>query len=642
MAVGRMRRWGLFTLVGVFLLVGMSGVAGADAPSSGGDVAVAQTLGDRELTVVLRRVTSVPGPLQVEVVTHAGSAGGRLSLALTSTGASSKASSPPPGVPTDRGAVQLGNAPGMYSTTLRVDRPGPWELAIDDGRQVARIPFVVSEQVTTPPERFVYGGFLAAGVLLPVSILVAVRARRSAWALLPAGGMVAGLAVAITAAVLSASLPLPPQPGVQLDPDVDNVSNPYALGQPLVSDFSRPPVMLGLSGAPLSAGQPGDLDLNLTDAATGAPVDDLIIEDGALIHLLAVGPGGELWHLHPIRIAPGHFRIQFTPPEAGHYALSAELARRGGGVQMVRAASGFTVAPGRATGTAPPHTANPVHLGHGVTTTSTTVDATPITVTTTAATAGTPITLTATVGNTSDLQPWLGMVGHMIVAGPLPDSDTDIGTAVQNAPVWGHAHSMGGMSMPGMNNQSGSGTTTSGMATPDVHSEPGPIATPQARSTTPNMPGMNDGSATSTPPMPDMPGMSSSSGTSNPVMPNMPGMDNSSRKSTPNMPNTPGMNDNSGTSTPVMPNMPGMNGGSDMNAPNPGMNTANPGGAMLMFPVNGDSAPDETVAAYGPAVPFTFTFLAPGHYRVWIQVERNYSVITIPVVLDVEPSGASR
>jgi len=134
---------------------------------------------------------------------------------------------------------------------------------------VARIPFVVPIQAASPPERAVYGGFLTAGALLLVSVVVATRARRGAWALVPAAGLVAAVSVALTGAVLSASLPLPPQPGGQLDPTVDNVAAPYALAKPLVTDFSRPPVTLDIEGGALVAGQPGDIELNLTD---GQPV----------------------------------------------------------------------------------------------------------------------------------------------------------------------------------------------------------------------------------------------------------------------------------------------------------------------------------------------------------------------------------
>jgi hypothetical protein len=491
----------LVPVVCLAFLLAASPVAHADSPSSGGDVTVAQTLGDRELTVVLRRVTGVPGPLHLDVVTHAGTAPGRLTVVAQASAGSGPAATT---------TVDLGAEPRAYSAIVDVDRPGPWELALGDGVRTARIPFVVPVQVISPPERLVYGGFLAAGVLLLVSLVAATRARRTAWAVLPAGGAVAGLAVAVTAAVLSASLPLPPQPGTQLDPTLADVTDPYTLAQPMTGDYSRPPVVLTVYGAP-AAGHATDLGLNLTDGSTGLPVDDLIVHDSALVHLLLVGPEGRLWHEHPIRTAPGRYELHVTPPVPGHYALSIELVRRGGGVQLVRAAAGIDV------GGAPAAAASvavPLQLGGGQLTGVTAVGGTQVTLTTTTPAAGEPTTVTARVGDTDDLQPWLGMAGHLIVAGPLPLA-VPVGAATQSAPVWAHVHAMG---------------------------------------------------STST-------------------------MD---------------------------PSRPGMAG---------------------LSPLNGDSAPDETVAAYGPDVPFTYTFPVPGRYRLWIQVERRYTVLTVPVVLDVAPSA---
>jgi hypothetical protein len=54
-----------------------------------------------------------------------------------------------------------------------------------------------------------------------------------------------------------------------------------------------------------------------------------------------------------------------------------------------------------------------------------------------------------------------------------------------------------------------------------------------------------------------------------------------------------------------------------------------------LMPVNGDSAADETVAAYGPSISFTFTFGSPGRYLLWIQAERDYRILTVPAVLEV-------
>jgi hypothetical protein len=78
---------------------------------------------------------------------------------------------------------------------------------------------------------------------------------------------------------------------------------------------------------------------------------------------------------------------------------------------------------------------------------------------------------------------------------------------------------------------------------------------------------------------------------------------------------------------PAMPGMAGMTGAGPSMA-----------GMTGLMPVNGDSAPDETVAAYGPTITFTFTFPQPGHYRVWLQAERHYQILTMPADLTITPA----
>jgi hypothetical protein len=52
--------------------------------------------------------------------------------------------------------------------------------------------------------------------------------------------------------------------------------------------------------------------------------------------------------------------------------------------------------------------------------------------------------------------------------------------------------------------------------------------------------------------------------------------------------------------------------------------------------------PDESVAAFGPDVPFTYTFPLPGRYLVWVQAERGYQVLTVPAVIDVPAQEGQR
>ncbi|MCR3750048.1 hypothetical protein [Lentzea californiensis] len=438
-----MKRRGVTFLLALAALLGIAAPALADGAQSGADVHVAQSLGDRDLTVIIRRVAEVPGPVHVDVVTHAGSPPGELTLTLRAAGA-----------PSSTTKVVLGAAPGFHSGLLHVDRPGPWELAVDE----ATIPFVVPALVPSPWENATYGGFIAAGVLLLAALLLAVFGKVGL-ALVPTAGMVAAVAAGVTAALLAPSIPPVAAPGTQLDPTYDNVTNPYE--RTSIVDFSRPPVNMvpGMDGK--------DLVLNLTDGSSGRPVDDLLVHDSAFVHLVVVSPSGHLRHLHPVRTAPGEFRARLNDPEQGTHAVAAEIARRGGGVQLLRSSV-------EVSGTATPR--------HDATA-ETAVEIRE---------AGRPSTITAKFGE-RDLQPWLGMLGHMIVVGPVTDNAV-------NAPIWAHVHSM--------------------------------------------------------------------------------------------LPPTPGMPDK----------------------------------------------PDESVAAYGPDVPFTYSFPLPGRYLVWIQVERDYSVVTVPKVVDV-PAG---
>ncbi|MGW4355221.1 hypothetical protein ACWELJ_24350 [Nocardia sp. NPDC004582] len=442
--------------------------ARADGAASGGDLTVAQSLGARELTVVVRRAEA--GPLRVEVVTHAGTAAGKLAVTATPVDR---------GGETSTGTVELGDRPGVYAATLRVDHAGPWELSVSDGERTARIPFLVAARVVTPWERAAYGGFFAAGALLLVALGTALLAKRGWPTLIPVGALIAALTVGTTGAVLSSHAPQPRPAGSLLDPTSGNIGNPYPERDlPLTANYSRPPANLTVRAQPAAAGKPAEIALSLTDSATGRPVDDLLVSDDALLHLMVVGPTGRLWHRHPVRVAPGEYRVSLGSLESGDYAVAAEIARRGGGVQLLRSSVRISgrgdAGPGDGQGAAPSGA----------------------TLTTTEAVSGEPTTLTAAFGGPADLQPWLGMVGHLIAVGPLPEG-VPAGTAAATVPIWAHAH------------------------------------------------------------------------------------------------------------------------------------------AMAPLPALGTQPPDETVAAFGPNVAFTFTFPLPGRYLVWAQAERGYTVMTVPATVDV-------
>jgi hypothetical protein len=529
---------------------GLASSASADSLSSGGDVSIAQSLGDRELTVVIRRVTSVPGPLQVDLVTHVGSTAGSIALSVVPIGTGTERAAVAPGAATDTSSIELGSTPGAFGTSVDIDRAGPWELVLDDGAMVARIPFVVPVHNPPPAELVVYIGFVVAGGSLLAAVGVALWSKRGRVVMIPIAVTIASLSVSVTGAALSAVTPLPPTPGVSIGATTDNVHDPYATSGAAVSDFSRPPLNLVLEGSP-TAERPGILTFRFLDGASGSSADDLMVHDGAMVHLLMIGPTGDLVHLHPVRTEAGTYQVQVRLPTAGVYAVSAEIARLGGGVQQVRSPVGLDVAPSASTEAGAPvdpgAAVEPLALSESSPSGAVSIDGNDIDITAFGLTAGSVGSLDVTTGGENDLQLWLGMLGHLIVAVPVHGDARDVAAAVLAAPIWSHGHSMGAMEPMG---SVGCVSACDSSPPPGGHDH-GPV-----------VPDATEGHA------------------------------------------------------------------SDGHA-----------AGMVMPPTNGDSPPDETVAAFGPVIPYTFSFGEPGLYLLWVQFERDYTVVTVPLQVQISENG---
>jgi hypothetical protein len=393
----------LVVVVVAAALLASAGPALAHGGVVGADLSVAASLGERELTVVIRRVGAVPGPLGVDVVNHAGSPAGTLRIAAAPQNAL-------PGAAYD---LLLTDGGGSAGTALHVDRVGAWELWVDDGREVARIPFVVPDEATPAGERVIVGGYAGGGALLIAALGAAAFGRRSWPPLVLGGGAATAVVVAVTAGLLSSSLPAEQE----IDPTTGRPPTTRT-----ASDAARPHVNL-LAAAALVAGQRSPIDLQFVDGGTGRAVDDLVVHHDALVHLVVLGPGGQFAHLHPVRLAPGGFRVWFRPTSGGEHRVYAELERRGGGVQLLDA---VVTAAGPAVVEATPAGLGDRDLAGGMTarvTASSLVAGEPSVLAVEFREAGRPV---------RDLQPWLGMAGHLITTGPE-------GTV-------GHVHAMPGPS----------------------------------------------------------------------------------------------------------------------------------------------------------------------------------------------------
>ncbi len=372
----------------------------ASALAHGGHVGptqvITQMIGPYELSITIEVPQAAPAPLYLNVTPQQDMDGATITLRTAPRG-QSFASAP---------ASQLRTIPPqpLYNTQLEIDRAGDWELEVQvaggRGGGVARIPFSV---VIAPlPTATILLLAAIVGLILVMILNVALEgiARVRQRALPSWANRLFGYAI-FTCVLVAAIF------GVQQF--LNSVQSAQAaLGDTVASGRPHANAAMRVEPATPSAGQPLMLTFDLSDGSTGLPVDDLIPHHEALLHLVVIGADGAFFaHLHPPRLAPGRFAIGLTPDRPGRYTAYVEVERRDSGVQVIArdfrvggaATSPMAVVPGlgaRAIGDLHVTVASsiaPLRASRQAT-----------------------LTFSFSQGGApaADMQPWLGMAGHLI------------------------------------------------------------------------------------------------------------------------------------------------------------------------------------------------------------------------------------
>lgn len=374
-------------LVAALALAGMlmwPPAASAHGTSATDDVRLAQTIAGAELTVVIRRTETVPGPLRIDLIAHHPVRALPVSVRVGSAESG----------PVRTVQLEPGRA-GGYPVVFDVAEAGPHELELRAGGELSVLPFRVLVPRAASWERLVYGGFALAALLLGGALVAAVLSWRVP-AVLLGGGTVLALVVTLTVALLSPRLPAPVPDGAPSP----SGGRPYV--QARVATTPAVPV----------AGEPFTLRLDLVDGSTGRPVDDLAVHHAALAHLIVSSEDGSFFrHVHPLRTGPGRLAATLTADRPGHYLVSTEIERAGSGGQLL--SGEVTVGGVAAVQQAPAPARDEVTLS----------PRRPV--------AGRPVTVEVDTGR-PDLQPWLEMAGHLIIRS-------------QDGGFLGHAHELNSM-----------------------------------------------------------------------------------------------------------------------------------------------------------------------------------------------------
>jgi len=388
----------------------------AHAGHSGPLQTYTQSVGPYELAITIEMPPSVPAPLYLDISPQTDIGGTTITFRAVPRGQSF----------TNAPVAQVNGVAGpqgIYYTELQVDRGGDWDLEVRTsgprGSGVARIPFTIiipPLPTYTLPLAGAIGGLI---LLLVINMLLATafnRQQRSVprWASVLLGqGMFACLIVA----------------GVFGFMDLNTQAQNAQAASNTTTTLGLPHVNAVLVADPATpqAGQPLTLTIDLSDGSTGLPVEDLIPHHEALMHLIVIGADGAFFtHIHPPSTAPGRYAIALTPDRPGRYTAYIEIARQDSSTQVIaRDFSVGGVAPAAAP-VAPPGLGTRTVAGMQVNVSS---SVTPFK-------AGRQATLTfsfAADGQpVSDLQPWLGMAGHLIARGA-------------DGAIYGHIHAIGPM-----------------------------------------------------------------------------------------------------------------------------------------------------------------------------------------------------
>lgn len=403
----------------------MPSVVWAHPGHSGPRQTLTQTIGPYALTVTLEPPTARRGgPLFVEISSDGGAIPAELVLEAVKTGGTPQI--------TNRATIRMARSdPGPYYTQLAVDTEGFWDVHVratgPNGIGTALIPFTVAATSITVAGRIMIAAALAlGGIAFCAIVLVGYSARRERplarsviWTMREAA--VVCIVVAIMAGVQHSLTPLAVA-GIR---DRSTIAPVGVVGRPHIN------VVLHTEPARPRADKLVTLTMDLVDGSTGRPVEDLAAHHDALMHLIVTSDDGAAFaHLHPARVAPGRYQTTFTPDQGGRFVAYVEVARHGSGTQVVERAfevDGMVPA-------MPARTTNPngVHAIGGLMATvrapQSIASGTPTVLTVAVVRDGKPVT---------DLQPWLGMGGHLLVR------RTD-------GSVFAHVHAVGAMTAPGV------------------------------------------------------------------------------------------------------------------------------------------------------------------------------------------------